>query len=487
MTIPAEQQDVAGFLSRLAGGPPKETHISAVFIGSDTVWKLKKAVRLPFLDFTALDARAHFLRRELELNQPWAPGLYHDVAGIVRLADGTLAFGDDNPIEFVLRMGKVPKADFGDEIVSNNGLTEKLLDEIGDTVSRYHQSLPPVHSSEFPRSMLRITEGNALSAVAAGLPDVGAWKKRMVSAIGARHAWLSGRDRNGFVRRCHGDLHLGNICLWQGHPVPFDALEFDEALATIDVGYDLAFLLMDLDHRAGRAAANRVMNRYMARTADIDALTGFPIFLSQRAMIRAHVMAAMNQDGTRYLAAAADYLTRTEPVMIAIGGLQGTGKSTLARALAPEVPPAPGALVLRSDEIRKRLQGVSPEQRLTPDAYSAESNAAVNEMLIASAETAARSEHSTIVDATFLDVEMRGKLKAAASKYGVRFIGFWLQAPISLLEHRVLSRLGDASDATVDVLHRSAISDPGPGDWIPIDATDKSAALASVRQTILSR
>ena len=487
MTIPAEQQGAARFLSLLAGGAPKETHISAVFIGSDTVWKLKKAVRLPFLDFTALDARAGFLRRELELNQPWAPGLYRDVAGIVRLADGTLAFGNDDPIEFVLRMARIPNTDFGDEFVSNNGLTEKLLDDIGDTIAHFHKGLPPVHGTDFYASMLRITKGNAASAHAAGLPGSSSWSQQMASAIEARHAWLSARDRNGFVRRCHGDLHLGNICLWQGRPVPFDALEFDEKLATIDVGYDLAFLLMDLDRRAGRTAANRTMNRYLARTGDIDALAGFPIYLSQRAMIRAHVMAAMNQDGTAYLAAAANYLTPAEPVTIAIGGLQGTGKSTLARALAPHLAPAPGAVILRSDEIRKRLFGASPEQRLPPGAYSSESNAAVNAIVIASAGTAARSGHSAIVDATFLDTAIRDALRTEVGKYGVRFSGFWLQAPISLLENRILSRSGDASDASVDVLRRSISADPGPRDWTPIDATDGVAALARVRRAIVPR
>jgi predicted kinase len=334
--------------------------------------------------------------------------------------------------------------------------------------------------------MLRITEGNAVSARAAGLSDSNSWSQRMTSAIGNRYAWLSARDRNGFVRRCHGDLHLGNICLWQGRPVPFDALEFDEKLATIDVGYDLAFLLMDLDRRAGRAAANRTMNRYMARTGDVDALAGFPIYLSQRAMIRAHVMAAMHQDGTAYLAAAGDYLTPAEPVAIAVGGLQGTGKSTVARALAPDLAPAPGAVILRSDEIRKRLFGVSPEQRLPAGAYSAESNAAVNAMVIAAAGTAVRSGHSAIVDATFLDTGMRDALYAEVSKHGVRFMGFWLEAPVSLLEERILSRVGDASDATVDVLRRSVSADPGAGDWARIDATDIAAALAGLRLAILS-
>ncbi len=161
--------------------------------------------------------------------------------------------------------------------------------------------------------------------------------------------------------------------------MPFDALEFDEAMATIDLGYDLAFLLMDLDQRVGRSAANHVLNRYVARTGDAALTRGLSVFLSLRAMIRAHVQAKREHvdEANRYLSAAARYLTSPAPIVIAIGGLPGTGKSTLARALAPEVGGAPGALVLRSDEIRKRTHGVAPEQRLPQSAYSGTTSEAV--------------------------------------------------------------------------------------------------------------
>ena len=492
MTIPSEQQDVARFLSELAGGPPRETHISAVFIGGDTVWKLKKAVRMPFLDFTTLGAREHFLRRELEINKPAAPGLYRGVIGIARREDGTLHLGNDAPIDFVLRMARVPEGDFLDVIASHHGLTEELLDALGDTVAAYHARIPRVDGVDFERSMRRITEGNVRSASAAGLPpvDVESWQTRMMEAIEARHLWFTARSTTGFIRRCHGDLHLGNICLWEGKPVPFDALEFDEALATIDVGYDLAFLLMDLDRRAGRAAANRVMNRYVARNGDAAVVAGFPIFLSQRAMIRAHVLAsagqesAGGQESADYLAAAGTYLDPVTPVVIAIGGLQGTGKSTLARALAPEIGPAPGALVLRSDETRKRLHGLPPEARLPPSAYSPAANAATNEALVEQARVAAEAGHAVIVDATFLDPAVRVALERAVARAGRRFLGVWLSAPLSLLEQRIAARSGDASDATVEVLRRSAQDDPGPGDWLQVDACDGMAAMDAVRRAI---
>lgn len=297
MTVPAEQQAVAGFLAALSGNALHETHISAVFVGKDTVWKLKKAVRLPFLDFTTSDARQHFLRRELELNQPHAPGIYRDVVPIGRRADGSLALQEGEPVDWVLRMAPVPAANFLDSIARRGGMTPALLDQLGDSVAACHARLAPVQPWDHAERQEAIALGNADAARAAGLPRprVDAWLGQILSLTGSLRPWLQHRVSEGFIRRCHGDLHLGNLCLWNGVPVPFDALEFNEDMATIDTGYDLAFLLMDLDRLVGRAAANRVMNRYIARTGDADIVAGLPLFMSQRAMIRAHVLAATAQ------------------------------------------------------------------------------------------------------------------------------------------------------------------------------------------------
>ena len=200
--------------------------------------------------------------------------------------------------------------------------------------------------------------------------------------------------------------------------MPFDALEFDEAMATIDLGYDLAFLLMDLDQRVTRAAANRVLNRYVARTGDAALTGGLPVFLSLRAMVRAHVEARRGDAdvAARYLAAAAAYLQPTPPIVVAIGGLPGTGKSTLARALAPDLGNAPGALVLRSDEIRKRLHGVAPEQRLPQSAYSDAASEAVFAALAALVRETAAGGHAVIADATFIDPRHRTMVETAARR-----------------------------------------------------------------------
>ncbi len=645
MTIPAGQRAAAHHLASLSGGPPTETHISAVFIGADTVWKLKKAVTLPFLDFAGLDAREHFLRRELILNKPAASGIYRDVIAIVRQPDGTLKLGSGNPVDWVLRMAPIPAGDFLDVIASNGALTPGLLDGLGDCVAAYHSKLAAVSNQDSATGFRRITAGNVRSALANGLPrpeveawhrrmmaaiedredwlkqrsragyvrrchgdlhlgnlclweglrrelilnkpaasgiyrdviaivrqpdgtlklgsgnpvdwvlrmapipagdfldviasngaltpglldglgdcvaayhsklaavsnqdsatgfrritagnvrsalanglprpEVEAWHRRMMAAIEDREDWLKQRSRAGYVRRCHGDLHLGNLCLWEGKPVAFDALEFDEELATIDIAYDLAFLLMDLDHRVSREAANRVMNRYVARTGDI-AVRGFAIFLSQRAMVRAHVLSAMDQDGAAYLTAAQSYLDPAPSRVIAIGGLQGTGKSTIARALAAELGAAPGALIVRSDEVRKQMNQAEPETRLGPAAYTRAANAATNVAVAERALAAATSGHTVIVDATFLNPAWREALAAAVRHAGIPFLGIWLHAPVAVLEARIASRRGDASDATVSVLHQAAQHDPGPGDWRPVDASEMPHAVQGVRQAIRS-
>jgi hypothetical protein len=467
-----------------------ETHISAVFIGPEQALKLKKAVALGFLDFTGVEARERFARRELALNAPHAPGLYRDVVPVTRdpAATGALALeGPGEAVDWVLRMAPVPAGDFLDAVAARRGggLTPALLDGVADAVAAMHAALPPIPAVDAPAAMGRVLAGNREAALSAGLPT-----ERVEALAAAAQGWvgrlsplLAARAAEGRVRRCHGDLHLGNLCLWQGRPTPFDALEFDEELATIDTGYDLAFLLMDLEHAADRAAANRVLNRTVARTGDAGLVGALPLWLCLRALIRAHVEARRGRGGLDYLAMAEAYLRPPPARVVAIGGLQGTGKSTLARALAPDLGAAPGALVLRSDEIRKRRHGAAPEDRLPPEAYSRPASAAVFEELFSRAAGAAAAGHAVIADAAFLDPFDRAGIAGAAAAAGVPFTGLWLTAPLDVLRARVAARRGDASDATVAVLEAAAAAHPGAADtapegWIAVDATTDAAASA---------
>lgn len=477
MSIPAAQAEAAALLARLSGAAPVETHISAIFVGHDTAWKLKKAVALGFLDFSKLEDREHFCRREYALNAPQAPGLYRDVVPITRGDDGALSIGGDGaPVEWVLRMAPVPAADFLDHVAARGALTPALLDAAADAVAAMHAAAERAEV-DAPAAMARILEGNVPAARRAGLDAarVEAWAEAARAALARAAPALAARAAAGFVRRGHGDLHLGNLCLREGRPVLFDALEFDEDLARIDVGYDLAFLLMDLDARVGRGAANRVLNRYVARTGDAALVAGLPLWLSLRAMIRAHVEATRGGDGALLLAAAEAHLVPAAARMVAIGGLQGTGKSTLARALAPQLGRCPGALVLRTDEARKRRFGVAPESRLPPEAYAPAVSAAVHDEIFMMAMTALAGGQTVVLDAVFLDPAMRAR---AAGLAPARFDGLWLEAPLSVLRARIAARRDDASDADEAVLLRAASVEPGDIDWHRIDVTEDGETAA---------
>ncbi|MDE2333182.1 MAG: AAA family ATPase, partial [Rhodospirillales bacterium] len=314
---------------------------------------------------------------------------------------------------------------------------------------------------------------------------VEAWRAGAEAALAGLGPWLAGRA--GRLRRLHGDLHLGNIVLWGGRPAPIDALEFDEALACFDIGYDLAFLLMDLEVRAGRAAANRVLNRFVARDGDAGLVVGLPLFLSLRAMIRAHVAATKGEAaaGRAGLARARAWLDPPPGFVLAVGGLPGVGKSTVARLLAPGLGAAPGALILRSDEIRKRLHGVAPEVALGAEAYTPAASEAVFATMATMAGAAmagAARGHGVIADATFMNPAHRMLLRRAAG--AAPFLGVWLTAPAAALRARVAARSGDASDADLAVLERALAADPGAGDWLAVEATDTAAAAGAIRAAL---
>ena len=447
---------------------------------------------LGFLDFSTLAARERFARRELALNAPHAPALYRDVLPLRRGADGALRLGgeDGAVVDWVLRMAPIPAADFLDAVAARGALTPALLDATADAVAAMHAALPPVTGFDAPAAMRRVLAGNLDAARAAGLPAarIAALSAAAAASIEGVAPKLAARAAEGRVRRCHGDLHPRNPCLIQGPPTPLDALEFDETPATIGTGDHLALLLQGPEPPVGRAAANRVLNRTVARTGDAGLTAALPPWLALRALIRAHVEARRGQgvcgtpgdaaadprhDALAYLSRAEEFLAPAPARVVAIGGLQGTGKSTLARALAPGIGAAPGALVLRSDEIRKRRHGAAPEDRLPPEAYGAAASAGVFAELFALAAGVARGGHAVIADAAFLDAGDRAGIAAAAAAAGVPFTGVWLTAPLDVLRARVAARRDDASDATVAVLEAAAAAHaeaPPPAGWVVLDA-----------------
>jgi predicted kinase len=326
-----------------------------------------------------------------------------------------------------------------------------------------------------------------MSGPAAGAFDA-AEIERLRQSSEARLAALRGllerRRDGGKMRRCHGDLHLGNICLIDGHPVLFDAIEFNEIFAVIDTLYDAAFLVMDLDHLGQRVLAGQFLNRYLDATGDEEGVAALPLFLSLRAAIRAHVgatasRAMTNADQARarleesrlYLREAFAYLAPDTPRLIAVGGLSGTGKSQLASALAPWLGTAPGARVVRTDVIRKQLAGVNLHDRLGPDGYTADMTARTYAEMMNRVEAALRAGRSAVADAVFAAPAERERIAAVARARGVSFDGLWLMADPAVMERRVAERTTNVSDATTDVLRQQLTYDLGEITWTRIDSS----------------
>jgi uncharacterized protein len=378
-------------------------------------------------------------------------------------------------------------------------LTAPLIRELADHIAAFHQKAEcrPEYGGAAGMAAVIETNHRCLSdAVEAGfdpkrIVELRAKSLQRLDAVGAL---LDRRRAEGKVRRCHGDLHLRNVCLVEGKPTLFDCLEFSDELASVDVLYDLAFLLMDLEHGGLADFANLTLNRYLDLTGEDDGLAAMRLFLSSRAAIRAHVTATalaraagsaakpeMAADAGSYLDLALQYLQPRACRLVAIGGLSGSGKSTLAAALAPSL----GARVLRSDVIRKRLFGVAPETPLPASAYSPEASGHVYGRLRRLAAKVLAAGYSVIVDAVSLKPAERESFAAVAAAAGVPFTGLWLEAPPLAMEGRLRARQKDASDASPEVLALQLEQDAGAVEWVRINAAGRPAdCLAAVRRAV---
>ena len=483
-----DQSETIAFLeAELKSERRIDTHGAVVFLCADRAYKLKRAVKFPYMDFSTAARRAEMCAAEIDVNRRSAPEIYLGVAPVLR-RDGRLALGEvgersEHAVDWLVVMRRFDEEGLLDRMAARGALTPELMAALGARVAQFHEGLSAIasgfcspedyrHSVAADVRQMRETGDRLDPATSEALAEA------MPRSLEPFLDLVARRVAAGAIRRCHGDLHLRNIVTLNGQPVPFDAIEFSDKIANIDVLYDLAFALMDLARQGLGALANRLLNEWLWRVGEAEgasheeALALLPMFLARRAAIRAYVDSAVtavsgadNAPARAYQKAALAFLQPAPPRLLAIGGLSGSGKTTLALKLAPEIGRAPGAVVVRTDVERKRQAGIPLEEPMPAGSYSPEASARVYAACFARAERVLRAGHGVVLDAVFARPDERAAAEALARKVRVPFQGIWLDVPKDVAQQRVTDRKGDASDATASVVERQFGYDLGAIDW----------------------
>ncbi|MBE0625203.1 MAG: AAA family ATPase, partial [Burkholderiales bacterium] len=448
----------------------RQTHISCVLLAGNYAYKIKKPVNLGFLDFGTLAARRHYCEEELRLNRRTAPGLYLDVLAIGGSESAPVIGGGGPAIEYALRMRRFDEEDLLGRVANRGALAPAHVDALARGLAAFHGRIEPSGPNDAFGSPAHIL-APTLQNFEQMLPLVGAKADlallaRLRDWSAREHAQLAplfaARKREGWVRECHGDLHLGNIALIEGVPTPFDCIEFNPEFRWIDVMNEIAFLLMDLvDHRLPRLAF-RFLNAYLENTGDYPGLRVLRYYLVYRALVRAKVaclraqqagvaareISAVEHEYRRHLHLAERLAAPAHPALLIMHGLSGSGKTTISQQLLEAL----GAVRLRSDLERKRLFGVAAGARsgsgLDAGLYAPEAGERTYARLAELARAVIAARYPLIVDAAFLQRAQRDPFAALARDTGADFLIAACAAPAGMLHARVAAREHEARDAS---------------------------------------
>jgi len=517
MTSTSIESDIVEFLSGAAAWGsgavvPEmiETHISRVFLIGNRAFKQKRHVKFPYLDFTTLSRRKSACLAEVAVNRRTAPDLYKGIVPVTRDRSGKFGLnGPGERVDWLVEMVRFDQQLLFDRLAARGRLGRSVMERTADVIAGFHDRAETVVDARGYASVDQTITSNhkcfaSVSPACLSFESLRSMDLLYDQRMKACGDFLDRRADAGLMRHCHGDLHLRNICLYKNQPTLFDAIEFNAAFSHIDVLYDLAFLLMDLDFHEQRRLANVVMNRYF----DVSGRAGedpgnfnvLPLFLSMRAAVRSHVIMAQEMAAEHtvkksqqleiaqaYFRVAINYLVAVPPRLIAIGGLSGSGKSTLARLVAPTVGAAPGGRIVRSDVIRKRLAGCPLSESLDATGYSPEMTGRTYHAFYEEIQKCLVEGQSVIADAVCVRPEERQMLAGIAEKVRVPFDGFWLDASLENMQNRVSRRTDDVSDATVAVVAQQQNYDLGEVSWRRFNNNGSPATLQGTLACILSR
>ena len=480
-----------------------ETHISWIVLTGEVAYKIKKPVNLGFLDFTSLDERRRLCYEEVRLNGRLAPELY---LGVVPICgdDASPNVCEEGPVlDYAVKMREFPQENQFDHLLERNQLSDPEFRELAKRVAEFHASVPLARldsafgtaaqvmsdvRATFDASFLEESVSSDLSAVVEQVRD------RAELAFEALRPVFGQRRERGFVRECHGDLHLANVVQLDGHPVVFDCIEFSAPLRWIDVMSDVAFLTMDLAARSRRDLAFSFLDAYLEETGDFGGLVLLPFYQVYRAMVRAKVALlrarqldrgelekCARAESARYLATAAMVSDPTRPELMILYGFSGAGKTVTSRELAAETR----AVRISSDVERKRLHGMTVSGRsgsgIESEMYSLDATESTYGRLAELATMIIEAGYSAVVDASFLKFRHRERFRKLAEELDVSFWIYETTAPPEILRERITKRMssgGDASEADLRVLEHQ---------WVtcePLRTSERSRVRVYAAETV---
>ena len=447
-----------------------QTHISYIFLTGKYAYKLKKPVNLGFLDFSTLEKRQYYCQQELALNQPIAPDIYLDVLPITQQGNQLELNGKGEIIDYVLKMHQFPQSALLSVMEKEGQLSESLLVQLGKRVATFHQKATtndyicqfgkPDQIAEGIHNNYQQTEKYiGITQTEKQFQETKAFTDQILQT---QSSLLQERVNQGFIRECHGDLHLKNICWWQDKIQLFDRIEFNEPFRFVDVMYDVAFTVMDLEFRGCPALANVFLNYYLEQTGDWEGMQVLPLYLTRQAYVRAKVNSLLLDDpqvsepekqkareqASQYYHFAWQYTQPQAGHLWMMSGLSGSGKTTIAREIAKQY----NAIHLRSDAVRKHLAGIEVDSAGSDDIYTPEMTEKTYHRLLDLGLLLATKGWSVILDAKYDQQALRQAVITKAQQYNLPLQIIYCDAPMAVLRDRVAQRKGDISDATPDLL-----------------------------------